>query len=230
MSKIRYLSDGALRYIKSRLDSIDKKINGNEITNATKCKILNIKTNMFLTDPNDSKNVICMTKPVNHVSGNITILANDNIYNLNVFITNGDIYNNDKKIGYVILNKGDFDVVEVYINCIIDNKRINFMNAFSVSVIKDIDDYSEVFMYHIDYDKCNIQMGNNTINELCDAKVFILGKICYIINYIDNNNNIIGLQCITSPLNEYDFQLTIEVIDNKITIKSENSNYLDVKM
>lgn len=230
MGKIRYLSDGALRYIKSRLDNIEKKINGNEITNATKCKILNIKTNAFFSKPN-TKDVIYMTNPDNHINGNINILVDGNIYNLNAFInSNGTIYSDNKKIGYFILNKKTFDVVELYIDCIIDNKRVNFMNAFNVAIIKDMNDPFIMFEYSIGYNnRLHADINNSTIDELSNAKFFNIDNLSYIIKDMSDITKTLILQCITPPLNEYNFEVQIGFIDNKLSIKSINSNYLDIK-
>lgn len=230
MGKIRYLSDGALRYIKGRLDSIEKKINSNEITNATKCKILSIKTNTFFSKPNTMK-VIYMTNPDNHINGNINILVDGNIYNLNAFInSNGTIYSDNKKIGYFILNKETDHVVEIYIDCIIDNKKVNFMNAFSVSIIRDINNDFIDFTYSINYNnRLHVDINNSTIDEVCNAKFFNIDGLSYIIKDMDDINRVIILKCITPPFNEYNFEVHIGFRDNKLSIKSINSNYLDIK-
>lgn len=236
MSKIRYLSDGALRYIKGRLDSIEKKINGGgNVTTPKDCKILNISTNNIITYYNlnrDTTEIISMSGNEDYINGNIAISVDGEIYNITAFIIDNKIYSNNGCIGKIAhFAKPTIGLsVEVTIDCIINNKKINIITQYKESVYRDISSLDNE--YFMDYNN-NIHKLNderNTFILLYNAKCFVINDFCYVVKSFDTTNRIITLMAISAPLSNYNFEIQIEVVvNNGIKIKSKNSDYLNIE-
>lgn len=237
MGRIRYLSDGALKYIKSRLDSIEKKIisGGNNIVEAKSCEILSIKTNKFVTYYNadiDENQIIYMTTSCDTINGNINILVDDKVYNISVFYKDGFIFTNDGSIGEInyMERHGIPPYIHVIIDCIINNKKITTDINYEISKVDDITRVRAEYLSNSG--RGNSIIDNNTLFEdLCNAMIISIDNFDYYINRIDVTNKIITCKCINAPLNEYNFELQIEFPINKgIKIISINSNYINIKM
>ena len=237
MGKIRYLSDGALRYIKSRLDSIEKKIisGGNNIIETKSCEILSIKTNKFVTYYNtdiDENQIIYMTTSCDTINGNINILIDDKVYNISVFYKDGFIFTNDGSIGAInyMEKPGIPPYIQVIIDCIINNKKITTDINYEISEVDDITRVRAEYLSNSG--RANSIIDNNTLFEdLCNAMIISIDNFDYYINRIDVINKMITCKCINAPLNEYNFELQIEFPINKgIKIISNNSNYINIKM
>lgn len=237
MSKIRYLSYGALRYIKGRLDNIEKKINGGgNITTPKNCEILSIITSDIFTCYNvDTENIEYIDMPnytngiIEYPNGNIVISVDNKRYNINAFIYNGDIYSN---IGYIGTFKyrhivGQKSVAVVNIDCIIDNKKINITAEYNEYTIKDINTIDATYL--VNYNRSIVNLNSTTFDDLCEAKTINIDGFCYVIKNIDVDNKIINLIAISAPLSYYNFELQVQFIDGRARIKSKNSSYIDIR-
>lgn len=237
MSKIRYLSDGALRYIKSRLDSIEKKLNGSgNITTPKNCEILSIITSDIFTYYNvDTDNIEYIDMPnytngiIEYPNGNIVISVDNKRYNINAFIYNGDIYSNIGYIGtlkYRVIGVQK-SVAVVNIDCIIDNKKINITAEYNEYTIKDINTIDATYL--VNKTRSVVDLSSTTFDDMCEAKTITINDFCYVINSIDVSNKIINLIAISAPLNRYNFEVQVQFVNGKIRLKSKNSKYINIK-
>lgn len=237
MSKIRYLSDGALRYIKGRLDSIEKKLNGSgNITTPKNCEILSIITSDIFTCYNvntDNIEYIDMPNYINGIieypNGNIVISVDNKIYNINAFIYNGDIYSNIGSIGTLKYKHivGQKNVAIVNIDCIIDNKKINITAEYNEYTIKDINTIDATYL--VNKTRSVVDLSSTTFDDMCEAKTITINDFCYVINSIDVSNKIINLIAISAPLNRYNFEVQVQFVNGNIRLKSKNSDYIDIR-
>lgn len=233
MSKIRYLSDGALRYIKGRLDSIEKKINnGGNITTPKDCKILSITSNILTTYNNEDgiTKVIYMTTDDNYINGNMNILVDSQVYNINIYIKNSFIYTAKGDIGAINYIEKDINSqMNIIISTIINNRRINISETYPISFIKDIDINSGISASYIVNAHESRDIYNSTFDDMCNAKTINIDGLYYVISDIDVTNKVINLKCISAPLNNYNFEVQVQFVNNTVRLKSINSNYIDVR-
>lgn len=237
MSKIRYLSDGALRYIKSRLDNIEKKIDdvkNHNIQNTIYGNIIDIKSNKFIIKhDSNNDNDVAINIDSDIVNGHIIILLDDgDIYNNTIYCKNDIIYANGESIGQYVFKNSQLNI---HIGFQYKNSYISINKKYDVDKITNINLLNGYFIdnnlkYHIINDNTNF---DNFIN----AKVINIDDTDYVIRAIDKNtptNKIVKIIPVNAPLNNCNLELFIDFIDSpsnkKIRIKDNNElNYIDIR-
>lgn len=214
MGKIRYLSDGALRYIKGRLDSIEKKVKElstnkqeNDIT-APDVDIVNMQTNYFVVINNNNNRYCLITDRC--VNEFIIIRNNNKLYHINIHCIKDDvgisnnIYNSDGDIIGSFYIDSNNNIKKLIIN----------INVLGININKEYDFY-KFNTYNINKtDKVSICYRNGsdirvtnelTINNIVNSLYVILDIFTYKLISFDPETNTILLKCVNIVDNIFDY-------------------------
>lgn len=227
MGKIRYLSDGALRYIKSRLDSIEKKIDGN-ISNNIYGNIVSIKSNKFILKYDHSKqDDVAIIVDSDIINGNIVIKLDDgSIYTSTIYCKDDIIYSNNDAIGQFVISDSK---LEIHIGFRYKDIYINLDRKYDINKITNI---QYLHCNFIDEHLITHTLSSTTnFEDFVKAKIITIDNINYSIKNIIVGNKTAILSPISFPLNYTDSFIIIkfdDTLESRIKIRDNKSQYISI--